>query len=144
MAKKKPLDADAGNPSVKADPPLASLAAESAGALSPSDSVQVAGDRMRELGTEKWPVVEDRKLVGMIEEKHPDRTIAAHGHDPRSWKVGEVMTREAVFCYEDQSCGEARTLMQEHDLQYLPVVDRAMKIVAVFSRDAVERAKSAS
>lgn len=51
--------------------PLKNLAAEKAGALRPDDSVETAGDRMREHETGTWPVAEDRKLIGMIDKENP-------------------------------------------------------------------------
>ncbi|WP_397384915.1 hypothetical protein [Prosthecobacter sp.] len=42
-----------------------------AGALHPDDSVQTAGIRMGDHDTSKWPVSQDRKLVGMINKKIP-------------------------------------------------------------------------
>lgn len=119
--------------------PLTTIAAEKAGALHPQDSVETAGARMRELDTSAWPVAEDRKLVGMIDEKNPDWKVGGQGHDPKTEKVGAIMKREAIFCYEDEDCASARRLLDEHGLRFLPVVDRDMRIVGIFSREEIER-----
>jgi len=118
--------------------PLRTLAAEKAGALQPEDSVQKAGDHMREHDAEVWPVAKDRKLVGMVDEKDPDRQLGGEGHDPTSWTVGQIMNREVVFCYEDEDCARAEKLMEERNLGYLPVVDREMRIVGIFSRAEIQ------
>ena len=117
---------------------LKALAAEKAGALDPKDTVATAGDRMREHGTAQWPVAEGRKLVGVIDEENPDWKIGGQGHDPQSWTVGQIMNREFAFCYEDQDCTTARQLMEDRGLRYLPVVDREMRIVGIFSREEIE------
>ncbi|HEY3897348.1 MAG TPA: CBS domain-containing protein [Chthoniobacter sp.] len=119
-------------------PPLKKLTAEKSGALSPDDSVETAGRRMREHEAENWPVTKDRKLVGEIERGNPDWQLGGHGHDPKTWSVGEIMSRELVFCFEDESCDKARRVMDEHQLSYLPVVDREMRIVGIFSREEIE------
>ena len=93
---------------------------------------------MRERDTAQWPVAEGRKLVGSIDEKDPDLKIGGRGHDPKSWLVGQIMKREFAFCYEDQDCVTARQLMQDRKLQFLPVVDREMRIVGIFSREEIE------
>lgn len=133
------------------DPPkapvrsLKSLTDEVAGALHPDDSVQTAGIRMRDHDTSKWPVSQDRKLVGMINKKNPDWEMGGHGHDPKAWKVGQIMSDDVVFCYEDEECASAQRLMQEHGLSYLAVVDREMRIVGIFSREEIQAlAQSAS
>jgi predicted transcriptional regulator len=117
---------------------------EKTGALSPGDSVDTAAARMREMGTEQWPVVEGQTLVGMVEGIHPGVTIGGHGHDPKSWRVSEIMNRSAVFCYEDEDCSSAWRFMKEHDLTYLPVVDREMRIVGIFDRAEVAKEASSS
>lgn len=123
---------------------LKTLAAEKAGALHPQDTVETAGDRMREHDAGTWPVAQDRKLVGMIDEKNPDWKIGGQGHDPKTEKVGAIMNREAIFCYEDEDCASARQLMEERGLRYLPVVDRQMRIVGMFSREEIEEKVSAN
>jgi CBS domain-containing protein len=82
-------------------------------------------------------VAEDRKLVGVVSEKNPDWQLGGRGHDPRAWQVGQIMKRELVFCYEDEDCASAEKLMHERGLRYLPVVDRQMRIVGIFSREEI-------
>ena len=129
---------DSHVPPIPPSVPLKDLAEDKSGALKPGDTVQTAGDRMREHGAEVWPVAEDRKLVGMIDEKNPDWKLGGHGHDPKASTVGQIMKRDVIFCYEDEDCIEARRKMEEHGLQFLPVVDRQMRIVGVFSREEIE------
>jgi CBS domain-containing protein len=117
---------------------------EKTGALSPDDSVDTAATRMREMDTKQWPVAEGRTLVGMVEGTQPGVTIGGHGHDPKTWRVSEIMNRTAVFCYEDEDCASACRVMKEHDLGYLPVVDRQMRIIGIFSLKEVEKKASSS
>jgi CBS domain-containing protein len=118
---------------------LKSLAVEKAGALSPRDTVDTAARRMRETGSKKWPVVEGRTLIGMVEDTQPDVTMGGHGHDPKSWRVSEIMKRKPIFCYEDEDCSHAWKLMEENDLNYIPVVDREMQIVGIFDREEIAK-----
>ena len=131
---------DDPNPdSGKKTPSLKSLAAEKAGALNPKDTVQTAGDRMREHDADSWPVAKERKLVGMIGEKNPDWKLGGKGHDPKSSRVGDIMKRELIFCFEDEDCVQARAKMDEHGMNFLPVVDREMRIVGIFTREEISR-----
>jgi CBS domain-containing protein len=116
---------------------LKRVVGDKTGALSPNDSVQTAGDRMRSVQANAWPVAEDRKLVGVIDQPNPDRSAGGRGHDPNTTRVGDTMRHEAVFCYEDQDATEADRLMEEHQLNHLPVVDREMRIVGIISRQDV-------
>lgn len=118
---------------------LQEIFAEEAGALNLEDTMETAGERMRLLETDAWPVVEGCKLVGMVRQANPDLRTAGAGHDPKTIKVGEAMSREAVYCFEDQTSGEALDLMMEHGLRILPVVDRELRIVGIVRRDELER-----
>ncbi len=97
---------------------------------------------MRSIEADSLPVSEDRRLVGMIMEPHPDRSAAGHGHDPEVESVGACMSRDLIFCYEDQDRGEARKLMEEKGVMYLPIVDRDMRIVGIVTREDCEPRKS--
>ena len=119
---------------------LHSLLPGSAGPLQPEDSVELAGQRMRAHDAIKWPVTEGRKLVGMVDEQDPDRQAGGHGHDPRTLTVGEIMTREIVYCFEDQDCAAAQFLMERRGHSYLPVVDRQMRVVGILSRAEIASA----
>jgi CBS domain-containing protein len=113
---------------------LENVIAEKTGALCPGDSVETAGDRMRSMEANAWPVVEGRKLVGTIDHPDPDHQASGHGHDPRTTTVGDTMTRTPFFCYEDQDASEAQRLMIDRNLNHLPVVDREMRVVGILCR----------
>ena len=70
--------------------------------------------------------------------------MRSHGHDPKTWRVSEIMNRTAVFCYEDEDCSIALRFMKEHNLVYLPVVDRDMRIVGIFDLEDVAQRPSST
>lgn len=123
--------------------PLRKLAGEKTSALHPRDSVETAGDRMRAHDATAWPVAEDRKLIGMVREKDPDTRVGGHGHDPKTWTVDQIMSRDVVFCYEDEDCAHAEQVMDERGLRYLPVVDREQRIIGIFTRTEIHRKAAA-
>jgi CBS domain-containing protein len=54
--------------------------------------------------------------------------------------VGEVMSSEPVSCSPDDTVEDAATLMHEHDLSRLPVVDADGKLVGLVARGDIVRA----
>ena len=122
------------SPQNPAEKKLENVIAEKTGALNPGDSIETAGDRMRSMDANAWPVVEGRKLVGSIDHPDPDRQAGGHGHDPSTTTVGDSMTHSPLFCYEDQDASEAQRLMIERDLNHLTVVDREMRVVGILCR----------
>jgi CBS domain-containing protein len=124
--------------------PAKSRATQRAGVLHPDDNVEAAGDRMRKNEAGAWPVVVDNKLVGMVADRNPDWKVGGHGHKPTDEKVGDIMTREAIFCHEDDECAYAEELMREHGLSHIPVVDREMRVVGIFSKKEIDVMSSGS
>lgn len=123
---------------------LEDVMAEKNGILSPSDTVAVAGNKMRAMNTDLLPVSEGRKLVGMVDEKDPDRKAAGHGHDPNAVTIGESMNRKVVYCYEDQSTDDALRVMDEAGLNSLPIVDRSLRIVGMIQRADLEKSSKST
>ena len=94
-------------------------------------SVKEAGEKMRSLETNRLPVESDHRLVGALEGNHPERESGGFGHDPEMALVRGIMAKKAYYCFEHQSVDEARKIMREHHLQYLPVVDDKMRVIGM-------------
>ena len=86
---------------------------------------------MRFLDTNRLPVASGDHLVGAMEGKFPERTAAGFGHDPKTALVREIMVKKAYYCFENQSLDQAREIMCEHHLDYLPVVDANMRVLGI-------------
>ncbi|MDD5198909.1 MAG: CBS domain-containing protein [Terrimicrobiaceae bacterium] len=99
--------------------------------LQKESSLHEAGEQMRRLGTERYPVAAGDRLVGTVEGKFPDRKAAGYGHDPSTTLVGDHMSRKKYFCHANQSIEEARDIMRENGLQHLPVVDDDLHIIGI-------------
>jgi len=107
-------------------------------AIDVAASAKTAGDKLRRLGTKKFPVARDDRLVGRIDDPNPDRSVARFGHDPESTSIGEMGLGRAIYCYEDQSPDEARKIMTEQGVEHMPVVDRDLRIVGMVSLRSLE------
>jgi CBS domain-containing protein len=99
--------------------------------LQAKSSLKEAGEKMRSLDTNRLPVASGDHLVGAVEGKHPERKAAGFGHDPETALVREIMVKKAYYCFENQSVDEAREIMCEHHLDYLPVVDDDMRVMGI-------------
>lgn len=113
---------------------LGDIVAEKQPLLHPQESVQQAGEKMRDLGVETLPVSEGRQLVGVVDQTNPDRHAAGFGHDPTATTVGDIMNSDVAYCLENDDCAEALRRMEERGLDRLPVVDGEMRIVGVVTR----------
>ena len=99
--------------------------------LQEKSSLEEAGEKIRSLQTNRLPVASGDHLVGAVEGKYPERTAASFGHDPKTAIVREIMVKKTYFCFENQSVDEARKIMCDHHLDYLPVVDPNMRVLGI-------------
>lgn len=113
-------------------------------AIDVTSSTKTAGEKLRKLGTRKFPVARGERLVGRIDDPNPDRAVARYGHDPEATAIGEMSIGEAIYCYEDQSPEEVRKIMVEQEIEHIPVVDRDLRILGIVSRKSLEAMDSVS
>ena len=107
------------------------------------DELTAAAQLMREKHIGYLVVVEpnvaDGTLVpaGVLTDRDIVVGIVAKGTDPRTLRVGEVMTREPLLAQEDSGVSSAVRRMREIGVRRMPVVGRAGQLVGVLSLDDV-------
>lgn len=103
--------------------------------------VKEAAIKMRDLDVSLLPVCDGATLIGVITIRDIALRLAAEGYDAMLTQVGEIMTRDLTYCYEDQAVDEAANVMESFQIDRLPVLDRERRIVGIISRgDIVGRA----
>jgi len=110
----------------------------------PDDVVARAAKLMKVGNVGSIPVIEDEKsmkLVGIVTDRDLAMHIVAEGRDPKSTKVGAVMTGNVVTCLADDDLHKALDAMASHQLRRIPVVDGASKLVGIIAQaDVATRA----
>ena len=105
--------------------------------LSPSSSVRDAVELMSKMNVGSILVVdEEGKPRGIFTKRDLVHHLAKGGS--LEAKLGDVMTRRVVTIREDETVWKAITLMVEHGIRHLPVVDEEGNVRGVISaRDAL-------
>lgn len=107
----------------------------------PDDTLKDAAEAMAALGVGLLPVTANDRLVGMIS----DRDIAvrgiALGRGPDS-RVGEIMTAEVKYCYEDQDLHEVVANMGDIQVRRLPVLGRDKRLVGIIALGDIAQAQA--
>lgn len=75
--------------------------------------------------------------VGVITDRDIVVAVVAREADPRSLKVGDVMTRQPAVVDEGSSMSTALHLMRQIGVRRLPVIGRSGTLVGVLSLDDV-------
>jgi CBS domain-containing protein len=98
----------------------------------PSHTIQEAAQTMAEIGAGVLPVGDNYRLMGMI----TDRDIAIYGvalgKGPNT-PVGQVMTPEVKFCFEDDELDDVTQKMGNLQVRRLPVLNRDKVLVGIIS-----------
>jgi CBS domain-containing protein len=98
----------------------------------PSMTLREAAQLMAACDSGCLPVGENDRLVGML----TDRDIAirgvAEGKGPDA-TVGEAMSRDVCWCYEDEPVEEALARLADEQIRRLPVLSRNKRLVGIVS-----------
>lgn len=99
--------------------------------------VVTAAHRMDVLEVGALPVMDagGKRLVGILTDRDVARRVRARGLDPWATVVGDVMTRDIVACDPGDDLCEAMVRMEEREVQRLPVVDGAGRLVGILTKD---------
>ena len=99
---------------------------------SPNESIRDAARIMAEIEAGALPVGENDRLVGVITDRDIALRAVAEGKDSTT-KVGEIMSREVLYCFDDQDVDEVAKNMGDVQVRRLPVVNRDKRLVGIIS-----------
>jgi CBS domain-containing protein len=82
------------------------------------------------------PVVSDdgRKLIGVLTDRDIVLKVVAHGRDPKSTVVTEVMSSSPVTCLPQESVEAVMELMASRQVRRIPIVDRDGVLVGIVAQ----------
>jgi CBS domain-containing protein len=106
--------------------------------LRPHFSLKEAVDKMQALNVLVLPVCDNGDLVGMITDEDIARALR-DGRSLTSTLVEDVMTREVLFCFDDQSPEDAMKIMKEKQIEWLFVITK--QLVGIVSMDDVSNSE---
>jgi len=77
-------------------------------------------------------VIDEGKLVGILSERDYARKVTLKGKSSRETQVREIMSSPVIHVTPKETVGEVMTLMTNHRIRHMPVVD-AGQVVGVLS-----------
>ena len=100
--------------------------------LSPDQTICEAAKLMAEIDAGAVPVGENDRLVGMLTDRDIAVRAVAEGK-PAETKIRDVMSREVLYCYDDQDVSDVARNMGDEQVRRLPVVNREKRLVGIVS-----------
>jgi CBS domain-containing protein len=102
--------------------------------IAPDADLQRAAQLMRDLDIGAIPVCDGKRLQGMITDRDITIRAVAEGISPSASRVSEVMSKDALWCFEDQTVGEVLQQMGDQQIRRIPVINRhTMELTGVVS-----------
>lgn len=108
----------------------------------PDQSIGDAARMMAEHDIGALPVSENDRLVGMI----TDRDIAVRavaGDRGPDTRIADVMSREVLYCFDDDDMDDVASNMGDVQVRRLPVVNRDKRLVGIVSLSDVAACEDA-
>src|SRR5512144_2203457 len=99
---------------------------------SPDQTISDAARIMAQIDAGALPVEQDDRLVGVITDRDIAVRAVAAGKAPDT-KVRDVMSREVLYCYDDQDLDAVIRNMGTVKVRRLPVVNRDKRLVGIIS-----------
>ena len=101
--------------------------------VSAKDSIREVARIMAREDTGVVPVVDGKKVIGMITDRDIVVRLVAEGKDPANAKVNEAMTKTVRSVKEDSTINDALQMMSSAQIRRVPVVNNNNEIVGIVS-----------
>ena len=98
----------------------------------PGQSIREAAKIMAEYDTGALPVGDDDRLLGVITDRDIAVRAVALGKSLDT-PVSEVMSREILYCFEDEDVEHVTRNMGDNRVRRLPVMNRQKRLVGIVS-----------
>jgi len=99
---------------------------------SPNQSIREAAILMAKIDVGVLPVGDNDRLVGMITDRDIAVRAIALGKGPDT-KVGEVMSEEVKYCFEEDDVDDVAQNMADIKVRRLPVLNKGKRLVGIVS-----------
>jgi CBS-domain-containing membrane protein len=100
--------------------------------IGPRQSIREAAHLMQQLDIGALPVADGDRLVGMITDRDIAVRAVGQGRSPDT-EVRDIMSKEVMYCFEDEEINQVTHNMGDIKLRRLPVLNRSKRLVGIVS-----------
>ncbi len=106
--------------------------------VTPDQTLRDAARMMAEIDAGVLPVRDGDRLVGMITDRDIAIRAVAEGKSPDT-PVRDAMSREVLYCFDDQELEDVARNMADIKVRRLPVLNRDKRLVGIISLGDLSR-----
>jgi CBS domain-containing protein len=110
--------------------------------VAPNAKLQVIAKKMRDYDVGSIPVCEGGKIVGMVTDRDIAVRALANGKDVSKLEAKDVMSKDVVFCRDNEEAEDAIRIMEDNRIRRLPVLNDAKRLVGMVSLGDISHALS--
>lgn len=110
--------------------------------VAPNAKLQAIAKKMRDRDIGAMLVCEDGKAIGMITDRDIAIRALANGKDISAIEARDVMSRNVVFCRDNEEAEDALRIMENKKIRRLPVLNEDGKLVGMVSLGDISHALS--
>jgi CBS domain-containing protein len=100
--------------------------------VAPQQSIREAARIMAEIDAGAVPVGENDRLVGMLTDRDIAVRAVAKGEGPDT-PVRKVMTKDVMYCFDDEDVEDVAQNMSDIKVRRLPVLNRSKRLIGIVS-----------
>ena len=106
--------------------------------VTPNQTLRDAARMMAEIDSGVLPVRDGDRLCGMITDRDIAIRAVAEGKSPDT-PIEQVMSREVLYCFDDQELEDVARNMADIKVRRLPVLNRDKRLVGIISLGDLSR-----
>jgi len=107
--------------------------------VSDKDSIKRVAEIMKREDAGVVPVVDGRKIIGIITDRDIVVRLVAEGKDPANARVNEAMSKKVRTVNEDTPVKEVLELMSSEQIRRVPVTNANNELVGIVSIGDIAR-----
>ncbi|HYR82553.1 MAG TPA: CBS domain-containing protein [Terriglobia bacterium] len=101
--------------------------------VSPDTGIKDIALKMKSLDVGFIPICENDRLVGTVTDRDIVLRGVAAGRDLNTTKARELMTKDIVWCFEDEDVKAVAKKMREKEVRRMLILNRDKRLVGVVS-----------
>jgi CBS domain-containing protein len=91
--------------------------------IAPETGLKTAAHKLLVEDISSLVVISNGEIVGLLTEREIARGLARHGEELAQMKVRDIMSEHVVACTPDDDLRRVMTLMTQHRVRHLPVIE---------------------